>query len=185
MLSWFEEIATSLQLFLIALLAWKLCALKNRLLGISWKWVRAWLTGLVLRDLLDPPHDEVALSLALGYIWVIFVKKAGILRGNCGLFPEEEHILCLQISLLSSYISQVFKKHFSVLSGNVKGSQIHSGGGKSETLGEATCLMALAWADPKTIRSEWHLLPYPSFPFLPPVLALHCQATWLLQLLDQ
>jgi len=35
MLACFEERAAALQLFLIALFAWKICAFKNRLLGLS------------------------------------------------------------------------------------------------------------------------------------------------------
>lgn len=115
MLSWFEEIATSLQLFLIALLAWKLCALKNRLLGISWKWVRAWLTGLVLRDLLDLPHDEVALSLALGYIWGHckkgwdFERKLRLIPWG-GAYPMPSDLIIIQL-----YIPSLQKTFFCIV----------------------------------------------------------------------
>lgn len=90
MLACCEEGAASLQLFLIALLAQKVSALKTDSLACPQQWVRAWLTDLVWKDLLDLPYKEGTLSLALGFNWRD-CKQAGILRRNCNNFcPEKE-----------------------------------------------------------------------------------------------
>lgn len=90
MLACCEEGAASLQLFLIALLAQKVSALKTDSLACPQQWVRAWLTDLVLKDLLDLPYKEGILALALGFNWRD-CKQAGILRRNCNnFFPEKE-----------------------------------------------------------------------------------------------
>lgn len=62
---------------------------------------------------------------------------------------------------------QVFKKCFSELCGNMKGSSTnHPWDGKSETLAAATCLMALTQADLRAIKRGWHILAFLS-PFRP------------------